>query len=683
MAEAMARLIIADLRGGRNGTDPPLSLKQPLPQYQGGAASGAGECVEAFNVDWYHATLARKRGGATLVDMTFDTLPTFGTQGPHPFTGVIGWMGRHVPGVDETASQLWAADNASPPVVAASGISPGLWWATPLVDNLTPADSYNTDLTGASIHGKFFLSYKSAVNRLHCYDPAVTTATANPIVRRTGMSPGGSAPTCVDAGAGAYAAVLRYYRVRFIEQVGTAVTRRSEPTASVAFTPSGANGVARVTRPTAVGEGETAWELEASLDNVTFFLLTTVAIATTTFDDNAATTQYAAGTVSAATGTYTLQKSYKYLAVDQNRVLGFGSWTTTDAQNRVEFSAVFGSTTGGYDEERVPLLNYVDLDETDSGAATGLVGPVLGSFYAFKYRQVWKLTPTGVAAQPYSVFPISKVIGAVNHHTIKVGEDANGNPAVYFLSVRGPYRLGAAGLEYIGKPVEDLWLGPTLTVNLTYAMHGVYHSDKRQMWWWYATGLATDAGFVADPSTKIVYDVSTGAWSRHTGLSANARCSVMYAQAIAVPVPLTPAATKNLTPYVGYASTASTILNCDSATATTDNGTAFQAYVTTKPYALGGLGQYCTVGQGTLIAKAAVGVTITQTLIRDLGAETRNASVSLTPQATETRVQRVIDAGAMTGAWAVQVQIGDAAAIASAWTLDAVTLQYVKDQAIA
>src|SRR5262252_18023 len=52
------RLIIGDLRRGRNGTDPPFSLQDQ-------------ECVEALNVDYYNATLARKRGGADALSLTF------------------------------------------------------------------------------------------------------------------------------------------------------------------------------------------------------------------------------------------------------------------------------------------------------------------------------------------------------------------------------------------------------------------------------------------------------------------------------------------------------------------------------------------------------------------------------------------------------------------------------------
>src|SRR5678816_2675639 len=91
-----ARLLIDDQRGGRNNSDPPLSL-------------GPTQCVEAQNVDWWAGTLANKRPGASADTMTF-------TSGG-PFTGKISSMWRHVPGVDESAAELWAIDDAATPIV--------------------------------------------------------------------------------------------------------------------------------------------------------------------------------------------------------------------------------------------------------------------------------------------------------------------------------------------------------------------------------------------------------------------------------------------------------------------------------------------------------------------------------------------------------------------------------------
>ena len=657
MPERMKRLIVANLRAGRNGTEPPLSLREAGTAAPGvSVPAGASECVEALNVDWYNASLARKRGGA-------DALAMLTVVPANIFTGTVSFLGRHVPSTDETAAELWAADDATP--VKMGRLAGATTWVAPTLNDAFTGNGW--DVTGASINGKYFLSFKTAQPRLHVWDPVTAT------VRRTGLATP-AVPTVANTGVGAYAATLRYYRVRWTHQTAGVTDRRSEPSPSASFTPSGAGASARITIPTVAGEGETHWELEAGTDNATFYLLATTVIGTTTYDDSALPTSYPNGALSDVSGTYLVQKSYKFLAVDQNRVLGFGSWTSTDKQNRLEFSALVGATGDVGNDERVPLNNYIDLDETDSGTATGLVGPVLGSFYAFKYRQVWKLVPTGVATAPYSVFAMSKTIGAISHHSIRVAEDDAGNPAIYFLSARGPYRLGTHGFEYLGLPVEDMWLGPTTsTVNLNathVVAHTVYHSDKRQVWFWFATGTSND------PDTKLVFDVKRDAWARHTGPTAAARCSTMFANTVGASM------SRDLKPYIGNTGAANTVLKCDTTT-TNDAGTNFQAYVLTKPYALGSLGAFCTVGQGTLVAKAGSGVTITQSLIRDFGIETRTATVSLTPAGAETRVFRLFDSGSMAGAQVVQFQIGDAAEVSNGWSLDVLTAQYTADQGVA
>jgi len=627
------RLIIGDLRRGRNGTDPPFSLQDQ-------------ECVEALNVDYYNATLARKRGGADALSLTFSA--------GGPFTGSISFLGRHVPTASETGAELWAIDDAATPVVGRlAGAT--TWTAPTLKDNLT---GNAWDVTAVTLNGHYFLAYASAVDRLHVWDGST--------VRRTGLAVA-QAPTVANQGAGAYAATQRWYRIRWTVQSGGVTVRRSDVGTSVAFTPSGAGAAARVTIPAVANEGETHWELEASADNVLFYVIATTAIGTTFYDDSNTVDTYSTFNASPSAGTYTVQKSYKYLAVDGNRLLGFGSWGANDKQNRIEFSAVIGADVG--DEERIPLNNYIDLDESDSGSATGLVGPVMGAFYAFKARQIWKLVPTGVSTSPYSVFPISKVIGALSHQSIKVAEDDGGNPSIYFMSVRGPYRLGGRGLEYLGLGVEDLILGPTHTINLNpshVVAHTVYHVDKKQVWFWFASDGS------GDPNVKIVWDVKRAAWTRHSGVTAAMRCSVMFANTVGALM------SSDLKPYVG-GQAANKILKCDTS-ATSDDGTTFQAYILTKPYMLAGIGTYATVGQGTLVAQAAAGVTITQTLIRDLGLESTVATVSIAPQASETRIQRLIDSGHMGSCWAIQVQLGDGAAIANAWTLDALQFQYRKDQ---
>jgi len=372
MGSSARRVVIDDVRGGMNGVDDPLSLPP-------------NQCLYALNVDWFRASVAHKRHGSTAFTSTGTTM-----------TGKVSTLTRHVPGTDETAMELWAVDDAATPIV--NRWNGSAWSAPTLKDNLT---GNGWDVHAATVNGKLFLAYKSAVSRLHCWDGST--------VRRAGIDPGSTAPTAANTGAGAYAATLRYYRVRFYEQSGAAIIRVSEATPSVSFTPSGAGTAARVTRPTAPGEGETGWVLEGSTDDVTFYQLSVAAIATTTQDDSLAPATYATLQVSPSTGTFTLHKPYRFVIGADNRLLGFGSHTTTDPQHRVWVSAIVGGVTLGIGllptadaAERLDTTGayYVDLDENDSGTPTGLAGPLNGNYYAFKSNSIWELRPTGDVAAP-------------------------------------------------------------------------------------------------------------------------------------------------------------------------------------------------------------------------------------------------------------------------------------------
>jgi hypothetical protein len=85
MGQQPKAIVFDDLRGGRNDTDPPMKL--PMNQ-----------ATEFLNMDWKDATFGRKRGGSIAVSQTGGTAFSSGIQS----------MGRHVPGADETAAELWA-----------------------------------------------------------------------------------------------------------------------------------------------------------------------------------------------------------------------------------------------------------------------------------------------------------------------------------------------------------------------------------------------------------------------------------------------------------------------------------------------------------------------------------------------------------------------------------------------
>jgi hypothetical protein len=625
------RLVIDDLTGGRNGYDPPEALAK-------------NECADAVNVDWFRSPFGRKRNGGTDVDLTFSS--------GGPFGGPIWTLQKFVPASNLGNAELWAFDNTG----IVGRLKGGILWVVPTFKDAptATASGLGVDIEGANINNKLALAYQSAVARMHGWDPGVSAS-----VRRFGLA-ATVAPTAANGG-GAGTAVLRYYRQRSTVQVAGITIRRSEPSASVAFTP-GANGVT-VTQAAVINEGETHWEVEASVDGITFYRIATVAIATTTYLDNAATTTYNANPLSAITGTYTLQKPYKFIAADQNRMLGFGSWTSTDKQSRIEFSAVIGSLDVG-DEERVDTTTnyYIDLDEADSGAASGLAGPVLGSFFAFKFYQIWRLTATGTPSQPFRADAISKNVGAITQRAIVVGEDENGDPCLYFMSHRGPYRWGTNGLDYIGKGVEDLILGPTSTIYVTgqdnRLAHCIYHRDKRQVWFW----VTTASGAFTGSRACLIYHIPTNSWSRFLGNDSGTfpnsiekqGASMMFANTVGSVMSMD---NKPYGSYVGGAG--AKIIKWDDSTSTTDVGDQFQGYVRTRAYEVGGPSQDAEVTDAQLVGVGSSQINVLT--VPDFGASPSKGGTafSFAPVGSEPRVIRRAEDTTLSGAQFYQWLVGD------------------------
>ena len=659
MAETTRRrpLGIPDLRGGRNDTDPPMSLP-------------ANQCVEALNVDWKDATLCRKRGGADNVSLAGDTA----------LNAQIATILRHVPGNTETAAELWAIDSDFSPWKRLAGSAS---WANVAVDDAIATDAYS--VVGASLNGKLFLAYDSTVDRLHVYD----TLLATPTVRRVGFTTPGFPAVADSGGAGAYPATLRYYRQRWLQMSGTTVIRRSEPSASISFTPSGANASVTITKTATDGEAETHWEIEASTDNATWVAhqsqlrsATHIVVATTTYVDTTVVGTYTTYPATDTTGLHGRFPSVKYLRTDGNRLLGTGAWEAAGADSggrnsRVWFTPVLGSADKGDDERVVNTTtqkNFVDLNENDGGFNTGLGGPLNGVPYVFKYRQVWKLRPTGDVATPYLPRKLRDDIGCIAHKTIAIGEDEVGRAALYFLSHRGPYRVTSDGdVQYLGRDNEVTWRSMNLAASAVVA-HSVYYPDLHQWWLWIATASASR------PDVKMVFDVQLGhvmeighvrgGWAKHTGPSAAADASCLFSNTIGATM------SRDLKPYISNGTAPnSTIWKLDVTATTDDAGTNFQAYVKTRPLVtVDDLGRKVGLDEVVLHAATQSGVTITLTIDRDYGVETRTSTVSLTAAGAETRAALKFDGSVMGEGNVMQLQVGDSAAASNTWTLDALTV---------
>lgn len=622
----------------------------------------ANKFKEAVNVDTYRTGFARKRGGSSAV---------FGDTSSESFTGTMSTLIRHVPGASAAAAELWGIDDASTPVV--QRLTGGTAWASPtLKDNIA---SKPWDVSGATFDGKLFLAYDSSVDRLHAWDPNDSK------VRRTGLATP-AAPTVADTGSGSYAATARYYKVVFAVLSGSTILRRSELSAKVTFTPSGSGTHARVTKPASISEDETHWLLYGSADDNTYEHLAETAVGTTTYDDNVAPADYT-GDAPPLVGTHANWTSVKYILSTGNQLLGAGSWESGGKNNRVWYSAFLGQTGEGDSEsviQTTAVSNYIDLDENDGGEITGLGGPLDGRPFIFKRNQVWRLVPTGLDNPVYRPRVIYKGsgLGCIRHQTIVLAEDEIGRPALYWLSDQGPYRIGANGPQALVDDVWDKWEGVNLDAGNVTAFT-VWHPEKRQIWWFFATGSSDD------PDTCLVFDVRQGrpdqngrvrdGWYEFTGNLAGARCGTLFSNTLASSM------SSDLKPYIGR-NTGTVLLKADT-TDTDDAGTEFQGYVDLPDRHFAGLVQRCRLGKPVILTKA-VSQSIKVTMTPNYGEYTgRNDTVSLAAVGSSTRVLKVVEGVEQGDAChSVSVRVGDAAASDATWTIDALAVPYEADEQV-
>lgn len=619
-------VIFADNRGGANDTDPPLSLAED-------------QCAAAINVDWWQGTFANKRGGSAATTTTF--------------TGVVSALMRHVPGVDESGMEFFGVDGV-PQIRRMAG---GATWALPTIVDVVTGNAY--DVTGLSFAGLFFLAYKSGQNRLHCWDSVISK------IRRVGLAQP-NPPTTASIGGGALG-FTRSYRIRTYDSGGK--LRRSEASTVVTQTVAASSGV-RVTRPTLpTNENETSWEVEyAVLPAGPFYFAARIATGTTTYDDTAATIDTT--TLTSVDGTNIAPPAAKYMVRDSGRVIMAGCFETTGgatvaSDTRVWWTPPIGSTDVG-DAERIPTGYSIDVES----AITGLGGPVNGTVFVFGYRSIWALIPTSsTGAAAYQRITLRTDIGCIRHQSIVMAEDELGNPAVYFLSHKGPYRIGVSGVQYMGNDVEQLWATASLDAALV-SCWGIYYAEKHQIWW----GVAV-SGETEPASARLMLDVRlvrynqekrllSGGFAKHTGAATAARCACMFSA--------TPGASmsRSLAPYIGQNSGNGLVWKCD--TGTDDAGTAFQAYVDTRPVAPFGLGSNLGTTDPQLIANVSAGVTITVSPLSDFGlATTQAGTVSLAAAGSESRVQRRVEGLQAAGVGVIAFRVGDAAAVSNGWIIDA------------
>lgn len=617
---------------GRNGSDPPALIPDDM-------------CCEALNVEFTTGGLARRRAGSLSTSLTGIV-----------FSGGLVTLLRHLPDEDETDAELWAVDSGTGKIGRLAG---GVTWSTPSLSNVV--GSFPQEVTGASLGGKFWLTYASSVNRSFVWDGST--------VRKRGFATA-AAPTVATTG-GAGNTFTRFYRIRWAEISGTDRVRQSEPSTSVTMSITDDASV-RVTRPVVLGEGETHWIVEyADADAGPWYEVTTVAVATTFYDDADASVDTTLP-LSDEDGTHLPPPAFKWTVKAGGRLLQGGQWTSTAGdsfvplKNEVYWSPVEGELDVG-DLERQPTNYRVVLDHV----LNGLSEPLNGVSYAFGYRGISSLVQTDATGEgAFRRITERLDLGCIRHQTILTADDEFGRQCVYFLSHRGPYRIGPSGMQYLGADIEDVWEDINLDASQI-AGHGTYYADKRQIYWWISTGSA------AYPNTRLRFhtDLGTtqggevrGGWVVDDGDAASAACSVSFSTTIGASM------SRALKPYFG-STLALGLFKAD--TGTVDGTTPYRAYLDTKEYAPAGLGRNCDVREPYLLAESSDTATIAVELRADFGRlELPIGYLSLAPDQNETHVLRRISGLENAGFGTLRMRIGDATEIDTDWTLDAIVAHY-------
>ena len=507
----MADVVWRNLRG-MNRADPPTRVPEAM------AVDAAGVLLEGDS-------LGRRR----------PSLATIAQAGTPPGNGVYGLV-RYQPNEKFSGGLLAAMTAGGGNLHVFDGAT---WTSVTMTD--TPS-GMAADVPHAATHnGKLFVAYNSAVNRLHVYDPAFSSAT----VRRVGIA-ASAAATVANTGAGSYAATLRYYKIQWKLITGSNTIATSELSPSVSFTPSGAGTHARVTKPT-TPDSATHWIVFGSTDNVTFYNVSgNIAVGTTTYDDSATPANYANGAVAPTAGLSVPPPSCKYLLSDGNRLLMAGAWETSAAttetaplNSRVWFTAVNGARDNTGEDESVPQTVdqkfWIDCGENDGDGILGLGGPIEGQVYAFKQRSIWRLTPTGDPTTPYRAERITDTMGATSQNAIAMGEDGIGRPAMYFMSLLGPKRITVEGL------IEDLGADLRDTTSATWsvipsAVVLVWDQVRRVLWWIAQSG--SSYAFQPQFEQRTSQEGTRGGWTRHAGFifaDVVPRCAAVYGDPL-VPV---------------------------------------------------------------------------------------------------------------------------------------------------
>jgi hypothetical protein len=555
---------------------------------------------------------------------------------------------RHTKTNNPSEDELWLVDNFGRIDRRVSGT----WqFGVPTVSQYPGVfDLSGFDVNGVSLHGKFFLAGSSGLNGLMVWDGTQ--------LRYAGFPHPPAAPVVTDSASGGSYDTTRYFRVRYVEQQSGITVRRSEPSPSTAFVPSGSNDGAVITKPSGTEaftsiymNGQTHWEIEASLDDILFYRVATAAIGTASYTDTtAAAIGYSDNTLSDTIGDNTAPESVRHVAVDDDRLVLAGHRSTPALDSRLQWTPVEAAPGVGNDE-RIPTAtsNFLGLDTLDGGGITALVAGESGNLYVFKLERTYTLARTGVLESAYRSQTESRSLGATKRGAVS-GQDRAGTPCVYFTDFNhGLCRIGSAGIEQLGEDVKSTWeqVSAAMPNPTSYQPRLLYWPLKRQVWISVSSGdqvagrffLVFNAKFSsAEQQSYAVYTSATTAGGILEG--------VLFPDG---GMPLLPHWAM-VTPQVAKFTL----------TAVNDCGTSgrYRAYWVSKAYALGGWLRKFGIQAGVLVAQAASS-TIGVGLIRNFGVERKDNTVSIAAVGSETHTICPLDNAFISECGAVQIELGD------------------------
>lgn len=635
------------------------SLRGGLDDFTPPNATPRDACRVAENVELFYSTLGERRLGCRAYSPLPGGMTTDGL-----LDGAV-WSARHRPDDNPLHDELWVMTRDTDNVGKLYRLASDGWHQVTMGDAPNLVGDYAFRIYGQSLHGKFFVAYKSGVDRLHVWDGTT--------FRRVGISNTATIASVADEGGGAYPATKTYYRVRYLIMSGSQVLVRSEPTASVNITPSGAGAGVRVTINTLPGETVTHWELEASLDDATYYILAKTAIGTLFYDNTTLQTAFSTFPQSDPVNTYGTVPSVQYLAADEDRLLLGGSFETAADGSAIRWTPVGNDPSPGPDE-RLNLTTdpRIDLDGLDGGSLSGLSRVVNGQLMAFKREQgIYQILRTQQLVGAYSGSKMTSARGALPRSIIEANDEA-GRPALYWLDPNvGPMRYGSNGLEFVGYDVTNTWK-TVGSLTATHPCHGLFYASKYQVHWWVAvSGSAT-------PNAKIIVHTNLmkpdyahgprGGWVTVPApcLIANAYSSVMFATDITT-------GNTVAVPFIGKATWVSnglqqfTVLQrCDqydddANDSGGDPNAAYTARIRSRGFQLSGILNQSELRQGAILATAVNGGTVDVRIVKNYGTETVTRTASLTPTVAEEFVVAQLDSLSLAELTTVEIEIRDTA----------------------